>query len=46
VKSIEEEKNEWLEVVPKGFSRAERIQLLGRLDRLIKNNAHFAQGDR
>jgi MarR family 2-MHQ and catechol resistance regulon transcriptional repressor len=43
--SIEKEKDEWLEVLLKGFSKEERSQLLDRVKRLIRNNVRFAQGD-
>jgi len=42
---IEKEKDEWLEVLLKGFSKEERAQLLDMVKRLIRNNVHFAQGD-
>ena len=43
--SIEKEKDEWLEVLLKGFSKEERFQLLSSVKRLIRNNVRFAQGD-
>ena len=43
--SIENEKDEWLEVLLKGFSKEERSQLLDMVKRLIRNNVRFAQGD-
>ena len=46
LKSIEKEKDEWLEALLKGFSKKERRQLLDMVKRLIKNNVHFAAGSR
>jgi MarR family 2-MHQ and catechol resistance regulon transcriptional repressor len=43
--SIEKQKDEWLEVLLKGFSKEERFQLLSSVKRLIRNNVRFAQGD-
>jgi hypothetical protein len=43
--SIEKQKDEWLEVLLKGFSKEERFQLLSSAKRLIRNNMRFAQGD-
>lgn len=45
LKQIETQKNEWLEVLLKGFSRGERLQLPGMVKRLIKSNVHFAGGE-
>ena len=45
LKTIEKEKDEWLEVIMKGFSREERFHLLKMIKRLIKNNVRFAAGD-
>lgn len=44
LKSIEEEKDEWLEVLLKGFSKRERLQLLSVVKRLMKNTVQFARG--
>ena len=42
---IEKEKDAWLEVLLKGFSKEERFQLLSVVKRLIRNNVRFAQGE-
>jgi len=40
LQNIESEKDEWLEVLLKGFSRVEKADLLGKVGHLIKNNMH------
>jgi DNA-binding MarR family transcriptional regulator len=42
---IEKEKDELLEVLLKGFTNEERLQLLSMVKRLIKNTVQFARGD-
>jgi DNA-binding MarR family transcriptional regulator len=38
LQNIEREKDEWLDVLLKGFSRVEKVDLLGKVGQLIKNN--------
>jgi DNA-binding MarR family transcriptional regulator len=38
LKKIESEKDEWLELQLRGLSKAEKLQLLGMIKRLIKHN--------
>jgi DNA-binding MarR family transcriptional regulator len=45
LKRIEKEKDEWLEVLLKGFSKEERFQLLSMVKRLIRNNVRFGRQD-
>jgi DNA-binding MarR family transcriptional regulator len=45
LKRIEKEKDEWLEVLLKGFSKEERLQLLSMVKRLIRNNVQFGRQD-
>ena len=42
LKKIESEKDEWLESQLKGLSKAEKLQLVGMVKRLIKNNVQGA----
>jgi hypothetical protein len=42
---MEKEKDEWLEVLLKGFLKKERFQVLSMVKRLIKNNVRFATGE-
>jgi DNA-binding MarR family transcriptional regulator len=38
LRKIEREKDEWLEVLLRGFSRGEKVDLLGKVGHLIRNN--------
>ena len=42
---MEKEKDEWLEVLLKGFLKKEKFQVLSMVKRLIKNNVRFATGE-
>ena len=42
LKKIESEKDKWLESQLKGLSKAEKLQLVGMVKRLIKNNVQGA----
>jgi MarR family 2-MHQ and catechol resistance regulon transcriptional repressor len=43
LQTIEKEKDEWLELMLEGFSLNEKLHLLGRIKRLIKNNIEVAE---
>jgi DNA-binding MarR family transcriptional regulator len=42
VKNIEKEKDEWLDILLKGFSRDEKFQILAMVKRLTKNSTNVA----
>ncbi|HOP48234.1 MAG TPA: MarR family transcriptional regulator [Desulfobacteraceae bacterium] len=42
VKNIEKEKDEWLDILLKGFSRDEKFQILAMVKRLAKNSTNVA----
>lgn len=42
VKNIEKEKDEWLELLLKDFSKEEKVQILSMVKRLTKNSADVA----
>jgi DNA-binding MarR family transcriptional regulator len=43
LKQIEKEKNKWLDRTLKGFSSREKLEILGFVKRLIKNNVEVVQ---